>query len=154
MELIIPFKKSNFTPDGIYLLDGRFVLEHQQDWEKAFHNKFEPYYANVIEGHPMAMYRLTKYVEGTEETNYDFGMDLINGGIDIDTNLAIEEYLEKHTVYAIGSQLHDDEDNPLFLIKNEKLSEEILLLRYDSEDDEDENPENVDIVLSNREFFL
>jgi hypothetical protein len=67
-------------------------------------------------------------------------MELIDGEIDIDTNLAIEEFSEEKTVYAIGSQFHDDEDNPLFLIKNDAISEEILVLKYvpDEEDDKDE----------------
>jgi hypothetical protein len=86
---------------------------------KVFTTSFNPYFANVLEGHPLAMQRLTLYMEGGNESDFDFGMELIDGEIDIDTNLAIEEFSEEKTVYAIGSQFHDDEDNPLFLIKND-----------------------------------
>jgi hypothetical protein len=68
-------------------------------------------------------------------------MELIDGEIDIDTNLAIEKFSEERTVYAIGSQFHDDEDNPLFLIKNDNLSEEILVLKYVPDNGEEEDAE-------------
>lgn len=42
MELIIEFKKADFTKDGIHLPTGKFVLELQQDWELEFHQKFAP----------------------------------------------------------------------------------------------------------------
>ena len=49
-------------------------------------------------------------------------------------------------MYAIGSQLHDDEDNPLLLIKNENLSEEILVLKYIADDGEDDEIENIPVI--------
>jgi hypothetical protein len=145
MEKIIPFRKSDFTEDGIHISTGKFILELQQEWEAAFHHEFKPYFANVLEGHPSAMSRITKYMEGDGDSNYDFGMELINGEIDIDTNLAIEEFSEGKTVYAIGSQFHDDEDCPIFLVKNENLSEEILVLKYVPEEDEAEENEPIQI---------
>jgi hypothetical protein len=139
MEKIIPFRKADYTEDGIQIFTGKFILELQQEWEAAFHHQFNPYFANVLEGHPLAMQRLTKYMEGDEDSNYDFGMELIDGEIDIDTNMAIEEFSEEKTVYAIGSQFHDNEDNPLFLIKNENFAEDILVLKYVPDNDEEEN---------------
>lgn len=140
MEKIISFKKTDFSNEGRHISSGKFIYDLQRDWEESFHNQFNPYFANVLEGHPLAMQRLTLYMEGGNESEYDFGMELIDGEIDIDTNLAIEEFSEEKTVYAIGSQFHDDEDNPLFLIKNDAISEEILVLKYvpDEEDDKDE----------------
>ena len=141
MELIVAFRKSDFSDDGTYLPSGKFIMELQHDWEESFYNRFKPYYANTIEGHPSAMLRLTKYMDVGEETDYDFGMELIDGKIDIDTNLEIEKFSKYRTVYAIGSQLHDDEDEPIILIKNESLGEEILLLKYtpDEEGEQDTN---------------
>jgi len=158
MELVIPFKKRNFTHDGINKSDGKFVLELQRDWENNFHLQFNPYYANAIEGHPLTLHRLNKYIEGSEDVEYNFGMELINGEIDIDTNLAIDKFLETQTVYAIGSQLQtddEDDDNPLFLIKNDKLSEEIILLKY-YRDNQDNNivdyPIGVEVELNEVTF--
>ena len=72
-------------------------------------------------------------------------MELINGKIDIDANLAIEKSSDVQTVYAIGSKFHDQEDNPLFLIKNEKLSENILALKYIRDDGEANENENIPV---------
>ncbi len=142
MEKIIPFKKADYSDDGTHITSDKFIMELQTEWEEAFHNQFNPYFANVIEGHPSAMLRLTKYMACDEDdSNTDFGMELIDGEIDIDTNLAIEKFGKTQTVYAIGSQLHDDEDNPLFLIKNENLSEEILVLKYIADDEDFEGSE-------------
>jgi len=138
MEMIIPFRKIDFSDDGTHILSDRFIMELQRDWEESFHNKFNPFYANVIEGHPSAMLRLTRYMDAGEETDYDFGMELIDGEIDIDTNLKIEKFSEFHTVYAISSQLHEDEDEPLFLLKNESLKEEILVIKYVPNNDNEE----------------
>ena len=147
MEKIIPFRKTDYTEDGIHISSGKFIMEQQAVWEKEFHNQFNPYYANVIEGHPSAMLRLTRYMASEEDdSNTDFGMELIDGEIDIDTNLEIEKFGKLQTVYAIGSQYHDDEDNPLFLIKNDKLSENILVLKYISDDDNGNKTENTPVV--------
>lgn len=142
MELIISFKAAEYTDDGTHIPSNKFIMELQRDWEVAFHNKFDPYYANKIEGHPSAMLRLTKYFEQGEETEHDLGMELINGKEDVNTSFEIEEYSKYKTVYAIGSQLHDDEDEPLFLIKDPTLEENILVFKY-VPDDDDEDEEDI-----------
>ena len=139
MELIIPFKESEFSKDGTHITSDKFIMELQREWEEKFHEQFNPFYANVLEGHPLAMWRLTQYMESGEETNYDFGMELIDGEIDIDTNLKIEKFAKLHTVYAIGSQLHDDDDEPLLLIKNDALNKNILVLKYVPDNNGEEN---------------
>jgi hypothetical protein len=144
MEIIVPFKKTDYTPSGTHIASGKFIDEMQRDWETGFYNQFKPSYANVLEGHPAAMLRLTRYWEG-DEPEYDFGMEQIDGEIDIDTNLEIENFSNTQTVYAIGSQLHHDEDNPLLLVKNENLSEEILILKYISDDDETSEEERTPV---------
>ncbi len=154
MELIIPFNKSNFTPDGEHIISGKIIFELQKDWEKSFHYKYNPIHANVIEGHPLAMQRLTVYNDLGESTNYDFGMELINGEINIDTNLAIEKYSELKTVYAIGSQYQFDEDGngvPLLLVKNDKLKDDILVFKYVPDDDENENDQEIPVDVREKE---
>ncbi len=141
MELIIPFKKSDFTTDGIHAHTGKIIFELQQEWEELYHYKFNPLFANIIEGHPLAMQRFTQYCEPDESCGYDFGMELIDGEIDIDTSLEIENYSETRTVYAIGSRIHMDEDGdglPIFLIKNDKLKDDILVLRHEPDGDNEE----------------
>ncbi len=145
MEKIIPFKKTDFANDGTHILSGKFIYDLQRDWEESFYNQFNTFFANVLEGHPLAMKRLTLYMEGGNESDNDFGMELIDGEIDIDTNLAIGKFSEEKTVYAIGSQFHSDEDNPLFLIKNDNLPEDILVLKYVSENNDEDEMENIPV---------
>ncbi len=144
MELIIPFRKTDFSANGIHHKSGKNIFEIQEQWEESFREKFNPLYANVLEGHPLAMKRLTDYYDFDRSKNYDFGMELIDGEIDIDTNLEIEEYSENETVYAIGSRiLLDDEGDgqPIFLVKNDKISDDILVLKYVPDDDDTEGVE-------------
>ncbi len=137
MELVISFKAAEYTDDGTHIPSNKFIMELQHDWEVAFHNQFDPYYANKIEGHPSAMLRLTKYMEQGEETEYDLGMELIDGKEDVETSFEIEKFSEYKTVYAIGSQLHEDEDEPLFLVKDPTLDENILVLKYIPDDNDE-----------------
>ena len=154
MELIVPFNKSDFTPDGEHISSGKIIYELQKEWEESYHYKFKPFYANVIEGHPLAMQRLTVYSDMGEQTNYDFGMELIDGKIDIDTNLEIETYSESDTVYAIGSQFQFDEEGdglPIFLIKNDNLKDDILVLKYVPDDDENDFTEEIPVDVLEKE---
>jgi hypothetical protein len=154
MELIIPFSKTDYTPAGEHISSGKIIFELQKEWEELFHNKFNPIYANVIEGHPLAMQRLTIYNELGESSNYDFGMELINGEIDIDANLEIEKYSESDTIYAVGSQYQFDEDGdgvPIFLIKNNKLKDDILVLKYVPDDDEKGSIEEIPVNILEKE---
>jgi hypothetical protein len=59
MEKIIPFKKTDFSNDGTHISSGKFIYDLQREWEESFHNQFNPFFANALEGHPLAMQRLT-----------------------------------------------------------------------------------------------
>lgn len=148
MELIIPFRKTDYSAKGTNLKSGNNIFEDQEQWEESFREKFNPLYANVLEGHPLAMKRLTDYYDFDPSKNYDFGMELIDGEIDIDTNLEIEEFSEYETIYAIGSRiLLDDEGDgePIFLVKNDNLSEDILVLKYVPDDEDDEDSDRTEV---------
>ncbi|HAX95586.1 MAG TPA: hypothetical protein DCY35_03570 [Prolixibacteraceae bacterium] len=149
-QLIIPFHSSGYTDDGTHKASGTFILEMMREWETAFHEKYFPVYANVLEGHPLAMARLSRYLDGGRNEGLDFGMDLIDGEIDIDANMEMDDHSESTMVYAIGSQIHDDEDEPLLLVKNEALKDDILVLRY--EDDNDGNGDDVPVPENVREL--
>ena len=131
----MPFLATEFSNDGTHVQKDKFILNLQREWEEIFHNKFNPFFANAIEGHPSAMLRLTNYMDTGEEINYDFGMELIDGEIKIETNLEIEKFSKFTTVYAIGSQLQLEDDEPILLIKNDSLKEDILVLKYIPEND-------------------
>ena len=146
MEIIIPFSKTDYTDDGTHIHSGKYVMELQTEWEEQFHNKFKLFYANALEGHPSSMLRFTQYMDAGDDSNYDFGMELIDGEVDIDANLKIEKFSKVSTVYAIGSQFHDDEDNPILLIKIDSLPEDILVLKYIADDDEEDEKEGIPVI--------
>lgn len=70
------------------------------------------------------------------------GMELIDGEVDIDTNLEIEKFSSTKTVYAIGSKITENEDEPIFLVTNDGISDGIVLLKY-IPDDEDLDEDKV-----------
>ena len=98
MELVIPFKRQDFTFNGLRISDGKLVLELLFDFEMQFHSIYYPFYANTIEGSPKTLYRLSKYIGAFDE----IGGELLNEEIEVD--VAIDNFLEKRTIYAIGSQ--------------------------------------------------
>ena len=48
-------------------------------------------------------------------------------------------------MYGIGSQYHEDEDHIIFLVKNDSIRDDILILKYVPEDDEDILSESVPV---------
>ena len=68
-------------------------------------------------------------------------MELLDGEIDIDKNLAVEKHSKRTTVYAIGSTVQDNSDEPLFLVRDEDMADGMVILKYipenDDEDDKD-----------------
>lgn len=127
MKVIIDFQSSHFQPDGINIIDGKTIFDLQKEWETMFHNQFSPYFANVIEAHSTAMERLTLYYENGIETNYDFGIKLSK---EKDKGLTAEQFSKKEIVYALGSKLKENDDSPLFLIKNDDLAPEVVVFKY------------------------
>ncbi len=152
LEMIFPFDEKEYTEDGTHIESDLFILEQQTIWEEEFHNKFKPIYANVIEGHPKAMLRFTNYIYG-EDSGMDFGSELIDGKIDLDTNMEIEEFSDLQTIYALGSRFQSD-DEPLFLIKNPALKENILVFKYDPDDDDDDEETPVEVPVEEREKLM
>jgi hypothetical protein len=64
LEMIFPFDENEYMNEGIHIESDQFILDQQEVWEEEFHTKFKPFCANVIEGHPKAMLRLTNYIYG------------------------------------------------------------------------------------------
>lgn len=127
------FNRSDYDKDGFNIHNGELFSEYIQECEKDFHKKNELYYANHFFANNLTMLLFKRGNCGTEE---DYGMELIEGNIDLDTNLAIETHSERSTIYANGSQADDDE--PLWLIVDDNVKDETFDLRYLEEDEDDE----------------
>ena len=128
------FIRSDFDKDGFNIHNGELFSEYIQDCEKDFHLKHGLYYADHLFANNLTMLLFKRCNFATE--NEDYGMELIEGNVDLDTNLAIETHSERATIYAIGSQADDNE--PLWLIVDDNVNDESFELKYMPEDEDDE----------------
>ena len=83
------------------------------------------------------------------EENQKCGMDLIDGRVDLETNLEIETYSEIQTVYAIDSEIEENKEEPVFLVIDDKIGDSKIKLKYLPDDDSREN-ETPEKVVKNR----
>ncbi|MCX6303484.1 MAG: T9SS type A sorting domain-containing protein [Bacteroidetes bacterium] len=135
MEQHYKFSKWDFDENGKNTKDGTFFLDAIGQWERDFHNRYSPFFSNCLFGNASTMI-LVKNSFFTEPDE-DFGMDLINGDIDIETKIKVGKYSKRQTIYAIGSKL--DQDEPMYLIIDDTMVDGIALLKYvpDSDDEQE-----------------
>jgi hypothetical protein len=133
------FDESGCSAEGDYLPD---LLEM---FEREFHSYFRPVIANYLFASAATLQALRRSYE-TEEHEY-FGMELINGVIDFEASLEMDKYSQTQTVYAIGSSVSTGEEEPLYLIIDDTLTDGTMILRYLPDEDDDDSlpqPESVD----------
>ena len=127
------FKKEDYNIDGFNKYNNELFTDFIRECETDFHNQTLIFFANCFYANDSTMILIKKCHYCDE--NEDFGMDLIEGEIDEDTNLAIEKYSKRKTVYAISSVYSLDE--PIFLIIDDKIRDGKFILKYIPNDDED-----------------
>ena len=126
MEQRYKFNKWDFDENGTNTKDGVFFLDLIGEWEQDFHDRYFPFYSNYLFGNVSTMILIKNCFDF--DPNEDCGMELINGKIDLDTNLKIEEYSKRQTTYAIGSNL--DQDEPMFLVIDDSMVDGMAILKY------------------------
>lgn len=136
------FKNKDFDHKGFHIKTQQWFMDLIGEFEHDFHNKFPKCYANHLFANHTTMAFINLAMDLAD--NESSGMDLIDGEVDLDANLAMEEFSDETTVYAIGSRLAKNEDEPIFLVINDKLSDGLILLKYLDNDDDDEMEEPVD----------
>lgn len=134
------FNNGDFDHQGFHRKTDQWFMDLIGEFEADFHNKFPTCYANHLFANHNTMTLINKAMDLAD--NESSGMDMIEGEVDLDTNLAMEEFSEESTIYAIGSKIEENEDEPILLIFNNKLSDGLILLRYidDDESQDDEEP--------------
>ena len=127
------YKRKDYDGDGRNKLNPKFLFIDQiRQFEKDFIGKNSKVYpANYLFASPTTIRLIERCF--VLEDNETFGMDLINGEIDLDTNLKIEEYSRDDTIYAVGSLM--DKSEPLYLIIKDKLPDNKIVLKYIPEND-------------------
>jgi hypothetical protein len=141
MQQSYSYKKADFDKDGKDK-DGVLLSDMIPHWEAGFYDEFSPFCANYLLANYSTMHLLKRcfYAKETE----DFGMD---GDFDLDTNLKIEEHSLRQTIYALGSSLNGNEDEPLYLVTDENVPDETVIFKYapiDDDENDDEIPDPVD----------
>lgn len=126
------FIRKDYNKDGFNINTGVFFLDYIGDCENDFYHKYHFKCANCLFANVSTMY-LIKCCLYTDEDD-DFGMDLIEGKINLDANLEIEKHSKRKTTYAIGSKVKGNEEEPLFLIIDESLADGEFVLKYIDED--------------------
>jgi len=137
LSAVYKFVKEDYDEEGINKQTDDFFLEDLKAWEMDFKRQ-KGVYANYLFANNSVMYLFEKFLELDEDQV--LGMEMIDGQIDIDTNLEIEGHSENKTIYAIGSNVEENEEEPLFLVVHDGLPNGDILLKYipDSDDRGDE----------------
>jgi len=128
------FDRMDFNEDGAHSQDGKLFITLVREWEVDFHERNFPFFSNYFYGNASTTILLQNCF--VLEPDEDFGMDLIDGKIDLDTNLEIENYSKIRTTYALGSM--NDEDEPLYFIRDERMVDGMVILKYIPERDDDD----------------
>jgi len=144
------FNKNKFSKDGFHIDTEQWFMDLIGEFEVDFHNKFPSCYANHLFANDSTMKILDKAMQLDDDESC--GMELIDGEIDLDTNLKIENYSDIQTTYAIGSKIPENEDEPLLLITNEKVSDGVIILKYISEEDTEETKVLDPIIVKERDI--
>ena len=138
--------EDDFTEDGFHKSSNEFFMNMLTRWEHSFKLNC-PNYANCLLANSSVMMRISKYIG--MENEYRLGMDLVDDKIDIDANLEVEQYSQHKTVYAIGSTLPGNIDEPIWLIVVDDLPKDQVILKYmpdDDDDAEEELPDNSPVL--------
>jgi hypothetical protein len=128
------FNRTDFNEHGMSTVIDEFFLDLIKKWEDDFHDRYSPFFANYLFGNASTMILANQCL--VTDPNEDLGMELIEGEIDLDTNLKIENYSKRPTIYALGS--NHDLDEPLYFIRDESMADGMVILKFIPEDDDED----------------
>jgi len=142
------FQPEKFNQEGLHIETREWFMDVLTEFERDFHHKHEHCYANYLFANSSTMILINKALDlGSHES---CGMDLIDGEVNLDANLEIETFSEMDMVYAIGSKLEQNEDEPVFLVTDEQIGDGLILLKYipdtESDDAEPQVPVNENVL--------
>lgn len=116
------------------------------EWEEDFANTYNPYFANEMIGNYSVM-NLLKISMQMEE-HQDMGT-LISENFNL--SLKLDDHSERQTIYAIGSRISGNFDNPLFLTIDPTMNNGEVYLKYNSDNDDNEEDTTPNIFKPSQE---
>lgn len=152
MEKTYHYNRSDYRLDGFHKTKrdfnfSDFLLECEMD----FHEEFKPLYANVMCA-GSATFTLLK--ASFCDDDLEFGMESIDGEIDMEMNYELEKYSSKATVYALGSRIKENYDEPIFLVTDDSFPNDCFSLKYSPDRDDDGEGEEVPVSPRKKEKVL
>ncbi len=138
MQQIYKYNKADYDLNG-FRKDGKLFSDTVGEWEIEFNKEFKPYCANYFLGNYSTIKLFSSCFNSIESSI--FGMD---GQYDLKTNFKMDEGSEKEIIYAIGQTL--DEDEELFLVMDNEVSDGIVILKYKPDDDDDEVVDQIESI--------
>lgn len=136
MEKTFYYKRSDYRLDGSHKANRNYVfLDFLLECEEDFHEEFKPLFANIMKA-GSATFTLMK--AGFCDDNLEFGMESTDGEIDMELNEQLEKYSSKATVYAIGSRMKANFDEPIWLVNDDSFPGDCFVLKYSPENDDDD----------------
>lgn len=133
MTFQIPWEK--YDVNGFNTLTGILFTDTLAHWEEAFHDRYSYCYANYMYANGIGMNLLDKCLL---DPSARCGFELLNGKVDLETCYKIDDYSDVSTIYAIGSQLAENLEEPIFLVLDDSLADGEFRLKYLPEDDDEE----------------
>ena len=133
------FESENFDASGKHRslkntyfneLIRHFLMEFYIQYGRIFHPT-----TLVMSG--LSMKKLERSEQMDEE--YYFGIITLNGRIDNDYNVAIARKESRQNVIAISSDIPEHDDEPVYLFIDEKLDNNTVIVRWLSDNDDDDN---------------
>lgn len=137
------FEISDYDLEGMNRKDGSFFLETFHEMENDFHKKHPLFFPNYLYSNSRTMFLFDCCLDFTDSAHC--GVDLIDGKVDLDTNLLIEKYSKSETVFAMGSKLEGNEEEPIFLIIDDCMMDGSLILEYTPDEEDDMESDTIPV---------
>lgn len=152
MEKLFYYKRLDYGESGFHKSRGDYnFLDFIFDCEKEFHREMKPLYANIMCA-GSATFTLLKST--FRDDFLEFGMESIDGEIDMELNEKLDKYSSKATVYGLGSRMDFNFGEPIWLVTDDNFPGECFSLKYKPDDDDDDEGEEVPVSPREKEKVL
>ena len=140
------FKRDDYDANGRFKSKyGSLFTSLIKECEIDFYNIFMPIYANSFYSNSNTMLLFQKCFH--LEENQIMGMESVNGEFDLDMNFEISKESILETIFAIACQAPGKEDEPLYLIIDDRLANNVFELKHISETGEEESVPSINDLI-------
>lgn len=121
MQMLFTYDSKTVETDA----NETLFLDILEQWQQTFYDNHEPLCANQLFINSLGMNQLRRCFQ-LDET-HSFGMDLIDGEADVETNMKMD-VTTTQLVYAIASSIK--EEDPLYLFRDESFPDGQAMLKW------------------------